>query len=94
MGLIRFLSGLIVGALIGGAAGLLLTPQSGEDFQRQVQKRIESVMEESRRARLPNAVPNLRRSLPRPNSIKTRLGSLDVYKPSKDRFPGKDSDAE
>lgn len=50
MGLIRFLSGLIVGALIGGAAGLLLTPQSGEDFQRQVQKRIESVMEESRRA--------------------------------------------
>ncbi len=50
MGAIRFLSGLIIGALVGGATVLLLTPQSGEDFQRLVQERVESVMEESRRA--------------------------------------------
>lgn len=50
MGALRFLGGLMIGALVGGAVVLLLTPQSGEDFQRLVRERAESVMEEGRRA--------------------------------------------
>lgn len=50
MGVIRFLSGAIVGALVGAVIALLLTPQSGEDFQRQMRERAEQIMEEGRRA--------------------------------------------
>lgn len=50
MGILRFLSGLIVGALIGAVTALLLTPQSGEDFQRQMRERAQQIMEEGRRA--------------------------------------------
>lgn len=50
MGILRFLSGLIVGALVGVVTALLLTPQSGEDFQRQVRERAEQIIEEGRRA--------------------------------------------
>lgn len=50
MGLLRFLNGLIVGALVGGAAALLLAPRSGEDFQRLMRERAGLIMEEGRRA--------------------------------------------
>lgn len=48
--LFRFLGGFVLGALIGGAAGLLLTPQSGEELQRTARERVQQVIEEGRRA--------------------------------------------
>lgn len=50
MGVIRFLSGVIVGALVGAVTALLFTPQSGEDFQRVMRERAEQIAEEGRRA--------------------------------------------
>lgn len=50
MGFLRFLVGLIVGALVGAALALLLTPQSGEEFQRLLRERAEEIVEEGRRA--------------------------------------------
>ncbi|MGQ9491829.1 MAG: YtxH domain-containing protein [Anaerolineae bacterium] len=50
MGFLRFLAGLILGALVGAALALLLTPQSGEEFQRFLRQRAEEIVEEGRRA--------------------------------------------
>jgi len=50
MGLLRFLNGVIVGAVVGGVVTLLLTPQSGEEFQRLTKERAEQIIEEGRRA--------------------------------------------
>lgn len=50
MGFLRFLVGLIVGALVGAVLALLLTPQSGEEFQRLLRERAEEIVEEGRRA--------------------------------------------
>jgi gas vesicle protein len=47
---IDFLGGLMVGAVIGGAVGLLLAPQSGSDLQQKIRERIQMVIEEGRRA--------------------------------------------
>lgn len=49
----RFFSlaaGLFVGALTGAAAVLLLTPRSGEEQRRYLQERVQSVLDEGRRA--------------------------------------------
>ncbi len=49
----RFFSlvaGLFVGALTGAVAVLLLTPRSGEEQRRYLQERVESVLDEGRRA--------------------------------------------
>lgn len=46
----RFLGGFVFGALVGGIAGLLLTPQSGEDLQRTMRERMQQVIEEGRQA--------------------------------------------
>lgn len=50
MGAVRLLNGLIFGAMVGAAAVLLLTPRSGEDFQRLLRERADFIIEESRRA--------------------------------------------
>ena len=47
---LNFLGGLVLGAAVGAAIGLFLTPQSGEDLQRKVRERIDLVVEEGRRA--------------------------------------------
>jgi len=47
---IDFLGGFLVGAVIGGVAGLLLAPQSGSDLQQKMRERAQVVMEEGRRA--------------------------------------------
>ncbi len=46
----RFLGGLLLGAVAGAGAVLLLTPQSGEDLQASVRQHLNAVMEDGRRA--------------------------------------------
>jgi len=48
--MLDFLGGIVLGAAVGAAVGLLLTPQSGEDLKRQVRERVNLVLEEGRRA--------------------------------------------
>ncbi len=45
-----FLAGLLVGFLCGGVASLLLTPQSGPEFQRKIQDGVERLVEEGKSA--------------------------------------------
>ncbi len=45
-----FLGGAVIGALIGGAATLLLTPQSGESLRSQAQQRYQDALEAGRKA--------------------------------------------
>ena len=47
---IDFVGGLLLGAAIGGAVGLLLAPQSGSDLQKKIFERTQMVIEEGRRA--------------------------------------------
>jgi gas vesicle protein len=61
-----FLSGFIIGSLIGGALGLLLTPASGERLRQQMQERAQQFQFEiknaaaSRRAELEKELASLR----------------------------------
>ena len=48
--LMDFLSGLVVGALVGGAIGLLMTPQAGDETQHTLRARVNEVIEEGKRA--------------------------------------------
>lgn len=45
-----FVRGLVLGALTGAVAGLLLAPESGEALQARLRQRYEEAMEEGRRA--------------------------------------------
>ena len=47
---INFLSGLVLGALVGAAAGLLLAPQAGGEMQGTLRGHLNTVIEEGRRA--------------------------------------------
>jgi hypothetical protein len=47
---ISFLTGFLVGALAGGAAGLLLAPHGGAELQKRIQARFEELAEEGRKA--------------------------------------------
>jgi gas vesicle protein len=47
----RFLMGFVIGLVLGAAAVLLTTPQSGGDLQRRVRSRYEEIIAEGRRAR-------------------------------------------
>jgi len=44
---ILFLGGVICGALVGAAAGVLLAPQSGAETQKYLQKRLEDIKAEA-----------------------------------------------
>ncbi len=48
--LLDFLTGLIVGALVGGAIGLFLSPQPGSETQQTLRARINEIIEEGKRA--------------------------------------------
>ncbi len=47
---IKFLVGMMVGATIGAAAVLLIAPQSGEETQRMITEKFESVLSEGKKA--------------------------------------------
>jgi gas vesicle protein len=47
---INFLAGFLVGAVVGGAAGLLLAPSGGTELQERIQSRLEGLAEEGRKA--------------------------------------------
>ncbi len=47
---INFLSGFIVGLVLGGLVAALLAPQSGPDTQERIRHRFELVVDEARRA--------------------------------------------
>ncbi|MGD2146329.1 MAG: YtxH domain-containing protein [Anaerolineae bacterium] len=47
---INFLTGFLVGAVVGGVTGLLLTPSGGSELQEQIKTRLETLVEEGRKA--------------------------------------------
>jgi gas vesicle protein len=47
---VNFLAGFFVGALFGGAAGLLFAPYGGTELQERIRGRIEELAKEGRRA--------------------------------------------
>lgn len=47
---VKFLEGLILGALTGAAIVLFVTPKSGQDLQSDVRERVNTILDESRRA--------------------------------------------
>ncbi len=50
MRLVNFLSGFVVGLILGGLVAALLAPQSGSETQERMRHRIELVVDEARRA--------------------------------------------
>lgn len=50
MRVIDFVAGFLVGAAIGAIVVLLITPQSGSDFQMEVRSRFERIVAEGRKA--------------------------------------------
>lgn len=47
---IRFLTGLTLGMLAGAVAGLMLTPESGDQLRRTLSDRFQAILEEGRQA--------------------------------------------
>ena len=48
--LISFLSGAVMGALVGATLALLLTPESGKDLRSQLRERVQMVQAEVQKA--------------------------------------------
>lgn len=47
---VNYLTGFLLGALVGAAAGLLLAPRGGEDLQNQLRSRVDALLEEGKKA--------------------------------------------
>ena len=47
---ISFLIGALSGAMVGAVIAILLTPQSGQELQKQMRARVQGVIEEGKRA--------------------------------------------
>ena len=47
---INFIGGLLFGALVGIALGLLLAPQSGSELQNRISERVKAMIAEGQRA--------------------------------------------
>jgi gas vesicle protein len=71
--MMSFMTGAVMGGLVGATLGLLLTPYSGNDLQAEVRARIERVQQEmksaaqSRREELEAQLEALRAPLPPSN---------------------------
>ena len=50
MRVLNFMLGLLIGAILGAGVVLLTTPQSGEDVQRLTREKMDSLLNEGRRA--------------------------------------------
>ncbi len=50
MKFLAFLRGVLLGAALGGLAGLLLAPKPGDELQSELRQRYDEVMAEGRRA--------------------------------------------
>ena len=67
-GVINFLSGLILGGLVGATLAILLAPESGEELRGEIRERVESIQAEvnraasERRAELERELAGLRRT--------------------------------
>ncbi|HSF82549.1 MAG TPA: YtxH domain-containing protein [Anaerolineales bacterium] len=48
--MLSFLSGAIMGALVGSTLAVLLAPSSGEDIRRQLQERVSTIQKEIQKA--------------------------------------------
>ena len=48
--ILAFVAGAMCGAIVGAVAALLLAPMSGSEMQEQARKRIDTVIEEGRKA--------------------------------------------
>lgn len=46
----NFIAGAVLGGLIGGAAGAILAPKSGEQLRQQIRGEIDAILEEGRKA--------------------------------------------
>lgn len=46
----NFLTGFVLGGLMGAAAGLLLAPDPGTELQDQIRQRLDELMEEGKKA--------------------------------------------
>lgn len=47
---LNFLAGFFVGGLTGAMVGLLLAPSSGSEFQNQIRRQVDELVEEGRKA--------------------------------------------
>jgi gas vesicle protein len=68
---ISFLSGAILGAMVGAAVAILLAPTSGDMLQQQIRGRIESIQGEVRQA-----------SQERRKELEEQLASLRTPRPA------------
>ena len=49
-GLMNFLSGMVIGALVGATLAILLAPSSGEDLRNQLQSRVDTIQTDVKQA--------------------------------------------
>ena len=69
---ISFLSGAVMGALVGSTLALLLTPASGDELRSKMQLQVQKIQQEvknaaeSRRAELEEQLASLRKPQPNP----------------------------
>lgn len=66
-----FLKGLVFGSVVGGSAGLLLAPQSGNDTRRKLQQNLEEAA--ATQEDLNRSIENFSASLKRTQSLVTQL---------------------
>ena len=65
-GFMNFLSGMVVGALVGASLAILLAPSSGDELRNQLQSRVDTIQTdvkqaaETRRAELEKQLAELR----------------------------------